>query len=50
MQVKEITNYLEEFAPLQYQESYDNAGLIVGSLEMEVIGALICVDSIRQEV
>ena len=47
MQVKEITNYLEEFAPLQYQESYDNAGLIVGSLEMEVIGALICVDSIE---
>ena len=47
MQVKEITNYLEEFAPLQYQESYDNAGLIVGSLEMEVTGALICVDSIE---
>ena len=45
MQVKEITNYLEEFAPLQYQESYDNAGLIVGSLEMEVTGAIICLDS-----
>ena len=47
MQLKEITNYIEEIAPLHYQESYDNAGLIVGNPEMEVKGALICLDSIE---
>lgn len=44
MTVKEITQYLEEIAPLNYQESYDNAGLIVGSLDKEVSKALISLD------
>ena len=25
MKIKEVTNYLEEIAPLQFQESYDNS-------------------------
>lgn len=45
MKVKEITDYLETIAPLAYQESYDNAGLICGSHSMEVTAALICLDS-----
>jgi len=49
MKVKEITSVIEEFAPLSYQESYDNAGLIVGSPEQEVAKALLCVD-ITEEV
>jgi dinuclear metal center YbgI/SA1388 family protein len=44
MTVKEITQYLEEIAPLNYQESYDNAGLIVGSLDKEISKALISLD------
>lgn len=42
--IKDITNYLEQLAPLAYQESYDNAGLIVGSPETTVTGILATLD------
>ncbi len=45
MKLKEITDYLESFAPLAYQESYDNAGLLCGNHDMEITAALICLDS-----
>lgn len=45
MTIKEITNHLEQLAPLPYQESYDNAGLIVGNANTSVSGILICLDS-----
>ena len=44
MQLNEITTYLETIAPLSYQESYDNAGLLVGSPKQEVNQALITLD------
>ena len=49
MKVRDIAAALEEFAPLPLQESYDNAGLIVGSADDEVTCALLCVD-ITEEV
>jgi dinuclear metal center YbgI/SA1388 family protein len=52
MLVKDITTLIEEFAPLSYQESYDNSGLIVGSKNDEVTGVLIsldCVEAILDE-
>lgn len=45
MLLKEIITYIESIAPLAYQESYDNAGLICGSPDMDITGALICLDS-----
>jgi dinuclear metal center YbgI/SA1388 family protein len=45
MKLKEITDHLESIAPLAYQESYDNAGLICGNSDMEIKAALICLDS-----
>ncbi|MES2591958.1 MAG: Nif3-like dinuclear metal center hexameric protein [Bacteroidota bacterium] len=45
MKLKEITDYLEEYAPLAYQENYDNSGLICGEKDMEITAALICLDS-----
>jgi dinuclear metal center YbgI/SA1388 family protein len=45
MKLKEITSYLESIAPLSYQESYDNAGLICGEENMDIKKALICLDS-----
>ena len=47
MKVKDITNIIEDFAPLSYQESYDNSGLIVGNTNDEVTGVLICLDCIE---
>lgn len=44
MLISEITQYLESIAPLAYQESYDNAGLLVGNPADEVNNALICID------
>lgn len=42
--VKDIMNALEEAAPLKYQESYDNSGLQVGDVDMEVKGILVSLD------
>lgn len=50
MKISEITNYLESVAPLAYQESYDNAGLIVGDRQADATGALICIDVTEQVV
>lgn len=44
MKIKDITNYLETIAPLPYQESYDNSGLIVGDKEATVKKVLITLD------
>ena len=44
MKVKDFTNYLEQLAPLTYQEEYDNSGLIIGDFNMEVKGVLITLD------
>ncbi len=43
--IKEITQVLEQFAPLAYQESYDNAGLIVGDPNEAVKGILLSLDT-----
>lgn len=48
MLVKDITTIIEGFAPLTYQESYDNSGLIVGNATDEVTGVLICLDCIEE--
>ncbi|GAA4336776.1 Nif3-like dinuclear metal center hexameric protein [Mucilaginibacter gynuensis] len=44
MKLAELINYLESFAPLAYQEDYDNAGLIVGDAGKEITQALISLD------
>lgn len=44
MKIKEITDVIERFARLEWQESYDNAGLIVGRPDDEVHRALLAVD------
>jgi dinuclear metal center YbgI/SA1388 family protein len=43
--IKEVTHFLETTAPLAYQESYDNAGLIVGNPQDDVTGVLVTLDS-----
>ncbi|NOU60263.1 Nif3-like dinuclear metal center hexameric protein [Marinifilum caeruleilacunae] len=50
MKVRDIISSIEEVAPLSYQESYDNAGLIVGDYKQEVHGILICLDVIESVV
>ncbi|MDZ7879835.1 MAG: Nif3-like dinuclear metal center hexameric protein [Saprospiraceae bacterium] len=45
MKIKELTRILEKVAPPQYQEGYDNAGLIVGSPMTDITGVLVCLDA-----
>ena len=48
MKIKELTDYLEQIAPLSLQESYDNAGLLVGDPSTEITGVLLCLDSTEE--
>jgi dinuclear metal center YbgI/SA1388 family protein len=45
VRIQDITTALESWAPPAYQESYDNAGLIVGDLQTPLTGVLICLDA-----
>ena len=47
MKLRDICNKLEEWAPLGYQESYDNSGLIVGDPETDVKGVLVSLDCLE---
>jgi dinuclear metal center YbgI/SA1388 family protein len=46
--IADIISYLETVAPLAYQESYDNSGLITGDEGNVVNGVLICLDSTEE--
>ncbi|MEY3249688.1 MAG: hypothetical protein RL742_1731 [Bacteroidota bacterium] len=45
MQIQDIIRVLEAIAPPELQESYDNAGLIVGRPDSALTGVLFCLDS-----
>lgn len=48
MKVKDIAHILEQNIPLSWQESYDNAGLVVGDPEAEVEGLLVALDATEE--
>lgn len=50
MKIKEVVRLIEQFAPISYQEDYDNSGLIVGDPNEQVKGCLICLDSTEEVV
>ncbi|HET8854370.1 MAG TPA: Nif3-like dinuclear metal center hexameric protein [Salinimicrobium sp.] len=50
MQIKQITGALEELAPLNYAEGFDNVGLLTGSPETELTGVLITLDTLEEVV
>jgi len=50
MTIKEITNLVEELAPLSNAEDFDNVGLLVGNYDTKVTGILITLDTLEQVV
>src|SRR5690348_14410115 len=48
MKIAEIIQTIEEFAPLSWQESYDNAGLLIGDKSKACTGVLVCLDAIEE--
>ncbi len=52
MKVRDITNAIEEFAPLSLQEKWDNSGLVIGSPEDTVTGVMVgfdCTEELIEE-
>ncbi|WP_343562755.1 Nif3-like dinuclear metal center hexameric protein [Sphingobacterium sp.] len=50
MKIKAVIQYLEQLAPLDLQETYDNAGLIVGKADQEITKVLISLDCTEEVV
>lgn len=50
MTIKEVTNLLEEIAPLQNAEDFDNVGLLVGDPHNEIQGILVSLDTLEDVV
>ncbi|MEW5676229.1 Nif3-like dinuclear metal center hexameric protein [Flavobacterium enshiense] len=47
MKIREILSVLEEMAPLAYAEDFDNVGLLVGDVNTEATGVLVCHDALE---
>jgi len=47
VKIKDVTSHLERLAPVAYQESYDNSGLITGNPDWPVSGVLVTLDCIE---
>ena len=45
MKIRDITDAIEQYAPLRLQEEWDNAGIQVGNPEAEITGILLCTDA-----
>ncbi|MGB1043246.1 MAG: Nif3-like dinuclear metal center hexameric protein [Tenacibaculum sp.] len=50
MQIKDVTNYIEQLAPLSYAEDFDNVGLLIGNYNTEVSGILVTLDTLEKTV
>ena len=50
MTVKNITDYIEELAPLSQAEDFDNVGLLVGNNETIITGVLVTLDTLEDTI
>ncbi|MDQ6758075.1 MAG: Nif3-like dinuclear metal center hexameric protein [Bacteroidota bacterium] len=50
MKISHITDHLEIFAPVYFQESYDNAGLITGDKNWDCTGVITTLDATEEVV
>lgn len=50
MTINDVTNVLEDFAPLTYAEDFDNVGLLLGDATNELTGILVTLDTLENVV
>jgi dinuclear metal center YbgI/SA1388 family protein len=50
LKIRDITNCIEAFAPLNYAEDFDNVGLLVGDFNQTVTGILVTLDTLENVV
>lgn len=48
MKLAALIKHLEEYAPLNYQEDYDNSGLLTGDVNQEITAALVALDCVEE--
>lgn len=47
MDINTLIQFLHKIAPPEFQEDYDNAGLIVGQPNTKITGVLVCLDAVE---
>lgn len=50
MKIRELIDYLEEIAPLNYAEDFDNVGLLVGNKNTKLTGVLVTLDTLENTI
>jgi len=50
MKIKDITDCIEEIAPLNYAEGFDNVGLLIGDYNTQLTGVLVTLDTLENVV
>ena len=50
MRIQDITNSIEQLAPLPYAEGFDNVGLLTGSHDWKLTGVLVTLDTLESVV
>ncbi|MFD2566164.1 Nif3-like dinuclear metal center hexameric protein [Pseudotenacibaculum haliotis] len=50
MTIRDVTKAIEEIAPLNYAEDFDNVGLLVGNYQTTVKGVLVTLDTLEETV
>ncbi len=50
MIVQDVINHLEELAPLDFAEDFDNVGLLVGDRNSKITGILVTLDTLEEVV
>lgn len=50
MLVKDVIDFLNSYAPLDYAEDFDNTGLMLGNKNDKVNGIIICLDATKEVV
>ena len=50
MTIRDVANHIEEIAPLQQAEGFDNVGLLIGNYDTKVKGVLVTLDTLEDTV
>ncbi|MFY0629193.1 MAG: Nif3-like dinuclear metal center hexameric protein [Flavobacteriaceae bacterium] len=50
MIIRDVANHLEEIAPLQQAEDFDNVGLLIGNYATKVTGILVALDTLEETI
>ena len=50
MTIRDVANFIEEIAPLNYAEDFDNVGLLVGDYTTKITNVLVTLDTLEETV